>query len=143
MAAAAQLSVNDRALFGSIADYLIPAYGKMPSATKAGVTGPLLDEILRLRPDLVDAFFRGVSKLNAPPTAEAVESLHRSDLAAFDAISLVASGAYYMIPEVRTVVGYPGQESLTYDAYQTPDYLCDGLLERVVMRGPVYRPTPR
>jgi hypothetical protein len=41
-------------------------------------------------------------------------------------------------------LAYPGQApGGSYDPHETPDYLLDGTLERVVRRGPLYRPTPR
>ena len=58
-------------------------------------------------------------------------------------MSLVASAAYYMTPEAREALGYPGQESLTYDAHTVPEYMTDGMIERVTRRGSIYKPTPR
>lgn len=138
-----QLTNEDRILFGAFADHLIPAYKRMPKATDVGVAAELLDEVLRFRPDLRESFFRGLDAIRNLPAAEAADSLFASDKAAFETLGLVASGGYYMAPKVRELMGYPGQESLTYDPHATQDYVASGLLDRVVKRGPIYVATPR
>lgn len=137
-----QLTPALRKTFGEIADLLIPAYKNLPAATTVGVHEKLLDDVLGFRPDIVDAFFRGLAEIQSGKISEDLNALYRADPDAFGAISLAASGGYYMSPEVRAALGYPGQESLTYDPHATPDYLVDHLLERVALRGPIYRPTP-
>jgi hypothetical protein len=137
-----QLTDEDRTLFGAFADHLIPAYKKMPRATDVGVAADLLDAVLGFRPDLREAFFRGLDAIRGLPAAEASERLFKSDYPAFEVLGLVASGGYYMAPEVRYLMGYPGQESLSYDPHATPDYVTSGLLDRVVKRGPIYVATP-
>ncbi|WP_374379624.1 hypothetical protein [Dongia sp.] len=142
MSASTQLTPAMRDVFGQIADLLIPAYKHLPAATTVGVHRALLDDVLTFRPDIVEAFFRGLATIGADTLSADLNNLYRSDPEAFGAISLAASGGYYMSPEVRTALGYPGQESLTYNPHAVPDYLVDHLLERVSLRGPVYRPTP-
>jgi hypothetical protein len=53
----------------------------------------------------------------------------------------VVTAAYFMNPEVRQAVGYTGQGPLPLDP--RVDYMEDGLLESVIKRGPIYRPTPK
>ena len=50
--------------------------------------------------------------------------------------------AYFLNPDMRAAIGYPGLEARPIDPDAAPDYLDDGLLDSVVSRGPVYRPTP-
>jgi len=142
MSAHKQLTPELRKIFGEIADLLIPAYKNLPAATTVGVHEKLLDDVLGFRPDIAEAFFRGLGEIQSGKVSENLNALYRADAEAFGAISLAASGGYYMAPEVRTALGYPGQESLTYNPHETPDYLVDHLLERVARRGPIYRPTP-
>lgn len=137
------ISEEEREIFAKVADFLIPAHEKMPSAATVGVHKTMLDDVLRFRPDLVDGFHRGLGKIKADDIAGSVNALYRDDPDAFGAVSLAVSGGYYMTPEVRTALGYPGQESLVYDSHEVPDYMMDGLLERVVQRGVIYKPTPR
>lgn len=142
MMSAATITPEMRATFGEVADMLIPAYKKFPAATSVGVHQKLLDDVLGFRPDLVEAFLRGLARIDAASLSKSVNALFRDDPDAFNAVSLAASGGYYMAPEVRTVLGYPGQESLTYDPREVADYLTDHMLERVTSRGSFYRPTP-
>lgn len=142
MPAEKTLTPELRAAFGTIADFLIPAYNAFPAATTVGVHEHLLDDVLGARPDIAEAFFRGVAAIDTRDISASVNAIFRDDPGAFNAVSLAASGGYYMAPEVRRILGYPGQESLTYDSHQVQAYLTDGTLERVVRRGPIYRATP-
>jgi hypothetical protein len=142
MSAEKQLTPAMRDIFKQIADLLIPAYKHLPAASAVGVHEKLLDDVLTFRPDIVDAFFRGLATIEAGTLSANLNSLYRGDPDAFGAISLAASAGYYMSPEVRSALGYPGQESLTYNPHDVPGYLVDHLLERVSLRGPIYRPTP-
>lgn len=134
---------QDRATFAGLADRLIPTYGKLPAASAVGVQKELFDLVLRARPDLAEDLRRGLAACAGRDASEAINALFKEDPDAFNAVSLAATGAYYMAEEVRRLVGYPGQEADPYDPHATPDYLLDGTLERVVRRGPLYRPTPR
>lgn len=139
----ATLSQSERLLFKSLADYLIPASGKMPAASRVGVHEDLLDRVLAARPDLVDGLKRGLAACQAGTASEALNALMKTDESAFQAISLAASGGYYMATEVRAQLGYPGQGEAPYDAHETPVYLTNGMIERVVRRGGIYRPTTK
>jgi hypothetical protein len=134
---------SDRDIFGKMADIIIPAWEQMPSASAVGVHEKLLDAVLQARPDLVDGVRSAVEFCRGRSAGEAVNDLFRSDKAVFDAFTLAATGAYYMDKTVRKLLGYPGQESPPYDPMETPDYLTDGLLERVTRRGAIYKSTPR
>ena len=50
------------------------------------------------------------------------------------------TAAYFMNPDVRKAVGYTGQGPTPLDPRM--DYMEDALLESVIKRGPIYRPTP-
>lgn len=135
------LEASVRASFLAIADVLIPAAEGMPAASEVSV-GDYLDRILSLRPDLSEAFFRGARAVVGTPATVAAEALNHDDPQALATIALVASAAYYMSPQVRTLIGYPGQEKRLFDADATPEYVTNGMLQRVIDRGPIYRPTP-
>eukprot|EP01035_Chromulina_nebulosa_P047226 gene47226-64002_t len=132
MSLAKPLTPEQRELFGKIAAFLVPAYKSMPSATAVGVHQAMLDEVLRVRPDLAEAFERGLSKIDASDIDGSLNALFRDDTGAFGAVSLSVSGGYYMTPQVRAALGYPGQESVPYDPHEVPDFMMDGLLEKVV-----------
>jgi len=137
--------VNDthRATFAGIADVLIPEAEGMPSATQVEVQGPTLDRLVELRPDLREAFFRGLNKAAGKDPREAAELLNAEDAAALSAIGLLASAGYYMQPKVRQLIGYPGQENRPVDADSEPEYVTNGMLQEVIDRGPIFRPTPK
>jgi hypothetical protein len=61
----------------------------------------------------------------------------------FEAISPAASAGYSMTDRVRELIGYPGQENAPYDPLKTPDCLTNGMIERVVGRGPIDKPAAR
>jgi hypothetical protein len=57
-------------------------------------------------------------------------------------LTAVVPGAYFLNPETRAALGYPGLERRPIDPDAAPDYDDDGLLASVIERGPVYRATP-
>jgi hypothetical protein len=131
-----------RRAFVAIADVLIPAYGDLPAASGADVGGEPLDRILTLRDDVKATFVRGLRAVVGKPADAAARALNGSDPTALAAIGLVASAAYYMNPEVRKKIGYPGQDSSPIDPNAPPDYMQGNLLQPVIARGAIYRPTP-
>lgn len=137
------LTEAQRVRFAALADRLLPAWGSMPAASAVKVHREMLDLALQSRPDLAGEFARGLAACANGEPSEAINRLFRTDHTAFNAVNLVATAAYYMTDEVRARLGYPGQENAPYDPHETPAYLVDGTLERVVRRGPIYRPTPR
>ena len=132
-----------RATFAGIADILIPDAEGMPAASAVGVHTDTLDRILGLRPDLKDAFLRGIASAAGKDPKAAAQAMNQADAPALSAIGLVASAAYYMSPRVRELIGYPGQERRTFDADAVPEYVSNGMLKVVEDRGPIFRPTPK
>ncbi len=136
------VSDGEREVFAALADVLIPAAEGMPAASTVDVHGATLDRILGLRPDLVEAFRRGLAASAGKPPADAAEALNRDDAEALGAVSIVASAGYYMTPAVRELIGYPGQEKRPADPDETPEYVANGMLQQVIDRGPIFLPTP-
>jgi len=132
-----------RATFISIADVLIPAYENLPVASEVDVGGPILDRILSLRDDIRDSFFRGLRAAAGKSPDVAARELNEQDPTALATIGLVAAAAYYMDPRVKQLIGYPGQARYEIDPAAQPDYLLDNILQPVIDRGPIYRPTPK
>jgi hypothetical protein len=137
------LAENDRNVFAQMADIIIPAWQRMPAASSVEVHKQLLDDVLRVRPDIVDGVKQAIAFCSGRTPSEGVNALFHVNKSAFDAFTLAATGAYYMDGTVRKLVGYPGQESPPYNVMDTPDYLTDGTLERVTRRGAIYKSTPR
>jgi hypothetical protein len=72
---------------------------------------------------------------------KSVEELRINAAANFGVLAEFAAGAYFLSPKVREAIGYAGQTARPIDP--APDYLDNGLLESVIRRGPIYRPTPQ
>ena len=131
---------NER-IFLALADFLIPAYGKMPKFSDA-CSYAEVERALDFRMDLKEGFARGVAADPSDGPEAWLEKLNSGDAEAFSAITTIAIATYYMNPRVRELIGYPGQENVQYDSKATQVYLTDGALGRVVARGRKYRPTP-
>jgi hypothetical protein len=123
-----------------MADELIPASAEMPSASQAGVAGQGLDAVLKARPDLLDGLRELLRQVDGKAPVSAVASLRSADPVLFGLLGEIVAGAYFMNPRVRTAIDYHGQTKRPIDP--EPDYLRDGMLESVIGRGPIYRPTP-
>jgi hypothetical protein len=135
------ISDSRRAQLGAIADQLIPAGSGMPSASGAGVSGEFLDEVLAARPDLEAPLDAALASVEGLPAVDALASL-RGNPDGWGVLTAVVPAAYFLNPAMREAIGYPGLEARPIDPDLAPDYLADGLLDSVVARGPVYRPTP-
>ena len=131
---------NERAVLGRLADVLIPAGEGFPSASDAGVAGDGLDQVLSFRPDLAEGLKGLIAAAGGRAAAEFVAELQREDPARFGLLAEFVPGAYFLNARVREKLGYAGQKAQPIDP--RPDYLDDGLLQSVIDRGPVYRPTP-
>ena len=114
----------------ALADQLIPGEDGMPSASEAGATGRWLDAVLAARPDLREPLER------LDPEATIAELAER-DPAGWTALTSAVVAAYYFNPDVCERIGYQGQRALPLGPADHQD-----LLDSVVARGPVYRPTP-
>ncbi|PYI79592.1 MAG: hypothetical protein DME26_23105 [Verrucomicrobia bacterium] len=130
---------NERAVLAGLADILIPAGEGFPSASEAGVAGEGLDRVLLFRSDLAEGLNRLLACARGRAASDVVADLQRNDPALFGVLAEVVPGAYFLNPEVRKKLGYHGQGPRPIDP--RPDYLDDGLLQSVIDRGPIYRPT--
>lgn len=133
------LSDDERAVYAGIADILIPDAEDMPSASQAGVHTRWVDEALRYRPDLQERFRTALSVAAGHEPAEAVELLNSDHIPAFEALGTLTAGAYFLNPDVRQRLGYPGQ---TPTLARPDTELYENLLMNVMQRGQVYRDAP-
>ncbi|WP_156296876.1 hypothetical protein [Mycobacterium paragordonae] len=108
----------------------------MPSASAAGVLTELLPRALRVRDDHADDFIQAIATLPADAPGDRLATIRDSLVPeAFDLITHLIAGAYFLNKEVNAKLGYRGQESLPYD----PDFdEISEITERVIARGPVY-----
>lgn len=123
-----------------LADALIPAQDGMPAAGSVGAADGQLDLVLDARPDLARHLSRAAALTSGMTPAEALAALPELDPAAHGAVLEAVAGGYYAHPRVRELLGYTGQQPVPVRAEDYPEYLAEGLLERVLERGAVYRP---
>ena len=131
---------NDREALAALADLLIPDGEGFPSASEAGVSGDGLDQVLSFRPDLAAGLKQVLDSARGQPAEDFLSALRKNDPVSFGLLAELVPGAYFLNPQVRAKLGYHGQSPRPIDP--RPDYLDDGLLQSVIDRGPVYRPTP-
>jgi hypothetical protein len=134
------LTTAERQLLAKIADILIPAGEGFPSASEAGVAKDGLDQLLAVRPDLLEPLKRLLDSARAKDPAEFCRDLQTNDPASFGILAELVPGAYFLNPDVRAKLRYDGQTARPIDTRE--DYLDDGLLQSVIDRGAIYRPTP-
>lgn len=131
---------NERAALAALADTLIPAGDGFPAASEAGVAATGLDEVLSFRPDLAAGVKKLLSSAQGRPAVEAVAELRGNDPADFGVLTEVVASAYFLNPQVRARLGYDGQQPRPIDPGSND--LDPALLQPVIDRGPIYRPTP-
>jgi hypothetical protein len=132
------LTTGERNLLASVADHLIPAAHGMPSAAEV-LTDDRLRFVFTARPDLVEPVRAALSAGLADDPAERVAALQEQNAAALGALQLAIVAGYYTDKTVRERIGYPGQIALTIRSWEVPPYVEEGLIDRVLARGPVWR----
>ena len=71
--------------------------------------------------------------------ADPLDALERDEPAHHSALLLAVVGGYYTDRDVRDRLGYPGQEAKQLYSWKVPDYVEEGLIDKVLARGPVWR----
>ncbi len=93
-----------------MADGLIPGADGMPAPSSLDIGGRQLDVVLTSRPDLADDLRRALAAAGDVDDAIAwVEALRADDPAAYDALVTAVVAGYYLHPEVKRLLGYPGR----------------------------------
>ncbi|MGV9864375.1 hypothetical protein [Rhodococcus koreensis] len=138
------LSEQERQTLWRVADVLIPATATRPSLRDADPDGIWLERALTARADLVGALQTELTRLETVPDLEpAVIDLHESDRARFEVLATAVSGAYYLVPAVRELIGYPGQHRNPPRLEDAAEELSDEVFEAAMNYPGSYRPTPR
>ncbi len=142
-AASTPLTDSERDILSLLADELIPAADDMPAASEVGVHAALADRVLGYRPDLAHPLRRALATA-APRAASpegcsrvsstSLDELRRVDRPAHQALLVVVAAGYYLSEDVRTRIGYAGQEAIAVDAFAYPEYVSEGLLDGVLER---------
>jgi len=131
-----------RKVFRDVASHLIPAAHGMPAG------GDVVDDrrlafVLRARPDVVDALRAAPRpELRGDPGSRlAALAVDETDQVA--ALQLAVVAGYYTDSNVRAAIGYPGQVAKPVTAFDYPAYIAEGLIDRVLERGPIWRDPDR
>ena len=126
------------AVFAAVADHLIPEAHGMPSA------GVVVDEgrlrfVLTSRPDLAEPLRAALRPELGDEPAARLAVLERDEPDGHGALLLAVVGGYYTDRDVRDRLGYPGQEAKQLYSWKYPEYMEEGLIDKVLARGPVWR----
>lgn len=127
------VSLNDdqRKVLAALADVLIPGNDDMPSASTAGVTEKLIDQVLGYRPDLVDSFHAALTFATGKEPLVVLDELSKNNHAQFESLTLLTSAAYFQSAKVKDALNYsPAPRAANDDVDTYIDMLAD-----VVERG--------
>lgn len=136
------LDSTARQRIAALADTLMPGGDGLPLPSEIDIHHHWLDEALAAAPALAESLRVALDVDDSP--AGVVDKLRTSEPEVFMTLSFVLSGAYFMHPTVRKALGYDGQaisENPPLEG-EAEYYLEDGLLDPVITRGRIYRPTP-
>jgi hypothetical protein len=126
-----------------VADCLIPESGPNPKPSDTEQYSAHLELALAARADVIDAVVGGAVKLVDVPDDElwaALRQMSAEDKFTFDPMSSVLAGAYFMTPQVKALIGYPGQHRSPAPLEQAAEELGSGLMDPVLERGSIYVP---
>jgi hypothetical protein len=132
-----QLDPARQAVLAGVADELIPAAHGMPSASSV-LDRRRIEFVLGARPDLLEPLSAALRPGLGDSAAERLEAL-AGEPANLDALQLTVVAGYYSDTDVRDRIGYPGQVARPVNPFDYPEYLAEGLIERVAERGRVWR----
>lgn len=124
-----------------VADCLIPESVPNPKASDAADYLPYLHLALAARSDAFEAVVASALSLREVPDDDlwaALRTMWAQDRAAFDRMSTVLAGAYFMTPQVKALIGYPGQHRDPAGFEDAANELETGILDPVMERGPIY-----
>jgi hypothetical protein len=140
----ARLDDAQREKLGAIANLLIPGGEGMPSATEAKVQEKWIDRAFRARPDLGRDLVVILDRIDGSDLQAELARVRSEVPGWFSVITTLIAGSYFMNPRVRKLLGYPSAGPVRRPAYEdeSDHYLRDGVLDAVMTRGPLYRPTP-
>lgn len=131
-----QLTPSRRETLALLAEILIPARDRMPSARMVGVAEQRIDQVLAARPDLKPILLDLLDRVRGEESHGAIQRVEQTEPSDFTALLVAVAGAYYMSPEVRHMIGYRGQQARPIDS---SDEIEEALLAPVRRRGACYR----
>ncbi len=124
-----------------LVDELIPGGDGLPPASAVGLHDDQLEKVLQIRPDLRAELEEALDVIAGLPPAAALAVL-RSRPALFETVTLIVAGGYLMSEPVTTALGYRYADARPVNSEDVRRAVDDGLLDRVIERGPIYRLPP-
>jgi hypothetical protein len=124
----------------ALADLLIPGNERMPSARQAGVGEKWIDRAMAARSDWASELVELLEDAHGKEYRIVLADLQAVRPASFMMLTEMVAGAYFMNPEVRKLIGYPGQQAVPI-VEETEEGLQE-LMEPVVQRGAINRACP-
>jgi hypothetical protein len=135
-------SDEQTAILRRLGDTLAPASETMPSFAEADKSGRFLTRAFEALPHLGPPALAAADGLGDAEPQEYVERLSAEQPETFSALHLILVGAYLINRRVWRRLGYPGRKPAPVLEDEADFYLDGGLLDQVIARGPIYRPTP-
>ncbi|MDA2893301.1 hypothetical protein PDG61_20460 [Mycolicibacterium sp. BiH015] len=135
------LTAAEDATLMRVADTLIPEVGANPKASDAREFGAYLQLALAARADVFESVLKAVAELSDVADEdlyEALKEMWATDKFTFDPLSSIIAGAYFMTPQVKELIGYPGQHRDPAGLEDAANELETGILEPVLERGYIY-----
>jgi len=136
------LSDEQTASLRQLGDALAPASETMPSFSEADKSGRFLLRAFEALPHLAPLAIAAADGLGDTDPREYLERLSVEQSEMFSALHSTVVGAYLINRRVWRRLGYPGRKPTPVLDDEAEFYLEGGLLDPVIARGPIYRPTP-
>ena len=136
----ATLTAQQQEAVFAVADVLVPGTESMPSFRQVDPDFTWGARGLAVRPTIVGEL-QGLLDEAAHQTnlAGFLREMHDQRVSDFEVLSTYVLGAYVMVPEVRTLYGYPGQQQLP----AAPDLAAEELSDEVFEGAMAYEGTYR
>ena len=131
------LDAPQRRSLAALARVMIPGGAGQPGAEALALHEGPATHVLAIDPTRLEPLVRFLAGAGDVATLAEVETLARADPEGFEALSVVLANAYFMHPETRAAIGYPGQEARDSSVGLSEEDLA--LVARVSARGPIWR----
>lgn len=136
------LTTEARQRLLDLAEVLLVGGDGFPTPAEIDIQSEWIDRVLVAWPAITAAVEAVLSMPGEPQGV--IEDLQVNQPALFSGFAMAVSAAYLMHPQVRSLLGYPGQ-TLREEPPSEGEweyYLEDGILQPVLDRGPFLRPVP-
>lgn len=137
------MSETELATFTRLADVLCGPSERVAPPSEQAEFPHWLEVALAARSDSFDLLMALADQAaRSDDLAAWLRQLHDTEGASFQVLSAVLAGAYLLVPEVKSAVGYPGQRRDPAGLEEAVDEISDGILDPVLERGHFFVATP-